>query len=133
MVADRVSGHDEVSAAPWFVDRAAWRFVARGYLPRLAVMSLGWEIAHSPLYTLWRDATAEYIAFAVAHCTLGDILIGAGALLLALVILRQRALARWQWRRIAALTTLLAVAYTVFSEWMNVSLLRSWTYTDGCR
>lgn len=94
MVADRVSGHDEVSAAPWFVDRAAWRFVARGYLPRLAVMSLGWEIAHSPLYTLWRDATAEYIAFAVAHCTLGDILIGAAALLLALVILRQRALAR---------------------------------------
>ena len=131
MVADRVSRHDEVGAAPWFGDRAAWRFVARGYLPCLAVMSLVWEIAHSPLYTLWRDATAGYIAFAVAHCTLGDILIGAAALLLALVILRQPALARWQWRRIAALTTLLGLAYTVFSEWMNVSLLRSWSYTDS--
>ena len=131
MVADRVSRHDEVSAAPWFADRAAWRFVARGYLPWLAAMSLGWEIAHSPLYTLWRDATAEYIAFAVAHCTLGDILIGTAALLLALVILRQRALARWRWRRIAALTTVLGIAYTVFSEWMNVSLLRSWSYTDS--
>jgi hypothetical protein len=110
LVADRVSREDEVGAAPWFGDRAAWRFVARGYLPWLAAMSVGWEIA---------------------QCTLGDILIGTAALLLALVVLRQRALARWHWRRIAALTTLFGIAYTVFSEWMNVTVLRSWTYTDS--
>ena len=131
MVADRGAGDDKISRAAWFYDRAAWRLIALGYLPWLAATSLVWEVAHAPLYTLWRDSQAAYIAFAVVHCTLGDIVIGGLSLLLALSILRQRALGRWQWRRIAVLTAFLGLAYTVFSEWMNVTVLRSWAYGES--
>jgi hypothetical protein len=131
VVANRLSGKDEIATAPWFRGRAAWRFVTRGYLPWLAATSVVWEVGHAPLYTLWREASPAYLAFAIAHCTLGDILIGTLALLLALVVLRQPGLGRWQWGRIAALTAALGVAYTVFSEWMNVTLFRSWTYAGS--
>lgn len=32
---------------------------------------------------------------------------------------------------IAALAVAFGTAYTVFSEWMNISILRSWTYADS--
>jgi len=65
------------------------------------------------------------MAFAVVHCTLGDVLIGASALLVALILLRAGGLASWPWRRLAAL---LGAGYTVFSEWMNTAILGSWAY-----
>jgi hypothetical protein len=102
-----------------------------GYLPWLAVLNLAWEAAHVRLYTLWQEAELAYIAFSVVHCTLGDVLIGAIALLVALITGREGALARWRWRRIAVVTTFAGVAYTVFSEWMNLTILRSWTYAES--
>lgn len=68
------------------------------------------------------------MAFAVVHCTLGDVLIGASALLVALILLRAGSLASWPWRRLAALAALLGAGYTVFSEWMNTAILGSWAY-----
>jgi len=100
-----------------------------GYLPWLAGLSLVWEIGHVSLYTLWNEADAAYIAFAVFHCTLGDIMIGAMALLLALILTRAHATTHWRWRTIAAITALLGAGYTIFSEWMNISVLRSWNYS----
>jgi hypothetical protein len=120
-----------VSAAIWFRDRQAWRLIARGYLPWLAVLMLVWEVAHAPLYTLWRGAEPWYIAFSVVHCTVGDVLIGVLALLLSLILLRERAAVHWRWARIAALTVVLGVSYTAFSEWMNLTVLRSWTYAES--
>ena len=32
------------------------------------VLHLTWEIAQLPLYTLWREETPAYIAWAVIHC-----------------------------------------------------------------
>jgi small-conductance mechanosensitive channel len=121
-----------VTEAPfWYRDSAALWLIAVRYLPWLAALNLAWEAAHVRLYTLWQDAELPYIAFSVMHCTLGDVLIGALALLVALIAGRERALARWRWRRIAVVTTLVGVAYTVFSEWMNLTLLRSWTYAES--
>lgn len=83
-----------------------------------------------PLYTLWETATTGEIAFAVLHCTGGDLLIAAGALALAIVLFGRRT---WPDRRylvVAAATIGLALAYTVFSEWLNVDLRRSWAYRD---
>ncbi len=120
-----------MSAAPWYRDSAARSLILLGYLPWLAGFNLAWEIAHAPLYTLWKEAEPAYIAFSVAHCTLGDVLIGAAALLLALILGRERALLQWRWRRIAALTVLLGAGYTAFSEWMNITILRSWTYSEA--
>jgi hypothetical protein len=108
----------------------ARRAILCGYLPWLAALNLAWEAAHVRLYTLWNEATPAYIAFSIVHCTLGDVLIGGAALLLALILGREGALADWRWVRIAFLSTISGAGYTVFSEWMNITLLRSWRYSE---
>ncbi|HKQ28710.1 MAG TPA: hypothetical protein VJT77_08930 [Burkholderiales bacterium] len=116
--------------AGWYRDPAARRFLALGYLPWLAALSLAWEVAQLPLYTIWRESSAGYIAFAVVHCTLGDLMIGSAALALALIAGRERALARWHWPRITIIAALTGTLYTAFSEWLNVAILRSWAYSE---
>ncbi len=115
----------------WFRDRTAWRVILLAYLPWLAALSLAWEAAQVRLYTLWYEADAPYIAFSVLHCTLGDALIGTTALFLALILGREGSPGQWRWRRIAVLTASLGAGYTVFSEWMNITILRSWSYTQS--
>jgi hypothetical protein len=115
----------------WYRDAAARRFIALGYLPWLAALSVAWEIAQLPLYTLWREASSAYIAYALAHCAVGDLVIGATALAVALSVLREARLERWHWWRVGALATVLGVSYTVFSEWRNVALLKSWAYAEA--
>lgn len=115
----------------WYRDRAALRWIALRYLPWMLVLNLAWEIAHARLYTIWTEADVSYLAFSLLHCTVGDLLIGAVALSLALTVTRAGELADWRWRRIALITALAGVAYTVFSEWMNITLLRSWTYSKA--
>lgn len=101
------------------------------YVPWLALLNLIWETAQMPLYTLWSEGSPAYIAFAIAHCTAGDVLIGTASLVLALIALREGPLGRWRWRRIAALSVLLGTGYTLFSEWMNVTVLGSWAYAES--
>lgn len=60
------------------------------------------------------------------HCTLGDVLISVAGLLFALLVIR-----RWRWRWVGVLTALFGASYTVFSEWMNITILRSWSYTPS--
>lgn len=117
--------------AAWFRDPDARSLIAFGYLPWLAGLSLAWEAGHVRLFTIWNEAEAGYIVFSVLHCTVGDVLIGGAALLLALVLLRERGTTRWKWRRIAVLTLLFGAAYTVLSEWMNVEILRTWSYAQS--
>jgi hypothetical protein len=119
-----------MSAAKWYRDRDARSLIAFGYLPWLGGLNLAWETAQLPLYTLWREASAGTIAFSVAHCTAGDIAIGAAALIIVLILGRERAVAQWHWRRIAIWTALAGAAYTVFSEWNNTAVLGSWAYSD---
>jgi hypothetical protein len=38
-------------------------------------LDLLWEAAHLPLYAIWTDGTIREKAFAVLHCTMGDVLI----------------------------------------------------------
>jgi len=118
------------AGAPWYRDAATRSLILRRYLPWLAVLSLGWEIAQLPLYTLWNEAGPGYIAFAVAHCTIGDILIGTVALALSLVLMRAGSTEQWPRARIAVLTVITAVTYTAFSEWINTVALRSWEYSS---
>ncbi len=113
----------------WYRDHAALSLIARRYLPWLAGLNLAWELAQLPLYTIWREANAGYIAFAVAHCTVGDILIGAAALALALIATRAGPLARWRWLQVALVATAAGAAYTLVSEWMNTSLRQGWQYS----
>jgi hypothetical protein len=112
----------------WWRDREALALLALRYFPWFAALNLMWETAQLPLYTIWTDATYGEIAFAVFHCTLVDVLIGATALAITLTLTRTRAPEDWRWVRIAILLVLLGAAYTAFSEWMNTTLLR-WAYS----
>lgn len=120
-----------MSEPRWYRSREAWLLIALGYLPWLAGLNLAWEAAHVRLYTLWYEAKPAYIAFSILHCTLGDVLIGLAALLVALIAGREGPPVRWRWRRIAAVTALAGAGYTIFSEWMNLIILRSWTYAES--
>lgn len=113
----------------WYAHKESWSFILGSYLPRLALASLAWEILQLPLYTIWEEGSPGWIAFAVAHCTAGDILIGGAALLLALILSRAGEPAAWPAGRIGTFMLLLAVFYTVLSERINVAL-GNWAYSE---
>ena len=119
------------AAEAWYRDPATVRFIVRRYVPWFFALNLAWEAAHVPLYTLWTEETPGYIAFSVVHCTLGDALIGLSALLIALIVGRERGPAHWRPGRVAVLSVLFGAGYTVWSEWMNITLLRSWSYAES--
>ena len=50
------------------------------YILIVGAANLVWEIAHAPLYTIWVEGSRGDIAFAIVHCTLGDVLIAASSL-----------------------------------------------------
>lgn len=115
----------------WYRDRAARRFIAFRFAPWFLGLSLAWEIAHSRLYTIWTEASPSWLAYSILHCTVGDLMIGLVCLALALGLLRQGPLDAWRVAPIAVLTTVFGTSYTVFSEWLNVRLLQSWTYAES--
>ncbi|MGQ0522419.1 MAG: hypothetical protein ACT4P8_02025 [Betaproteobacteria bacterium] len=82
----------------WYKDKVVWRWIAGRYLPWLAVLNLGWEFGHLPLYTIWDEAPASYRVFAAVHCTLADMLLGFTALILSLSITRAGDLSTWRSR-----------------------------------
>ena len=107
-----------------------WVAALRAYLLATALLHLLWEAAQLPLYTIWTDGTIREKAFAVLHCTMGDVLIALAALAAALVVAGDHAWPGRHWTRVAALTLAIAVAYTVYSEHLNVGVRRSWAYSD---
>lgn len=107
--------------------RSKW---ALHYLAFTAALNLVWEMVHLPLYTLWNESSPSAIAFAVFHCTLGDVLIAASALAAALVLVGSK---RWpgeRFLRVALVAGALGVTYTVFSEWNNTVVTRTWAYSN---
>lgn len=100
------------------------------YLAATAVLNLVWEVLQLPLYTLWQTSPASAIAFAVVHCTAGDVLIAFFALLLALALARARDWPAMHFWSIAAITCAVGLGYTVFSEWNNTVVTRSWEYSS---
>ncbi len=113
----------------WYRDRVTWSFIAFRYVPLLGALNLLWEIAQLPLYTLWNEGSPAFIAYAVIHCTLGDVAIGTLALLIALIATRARAVETWRWRQVALFLVIPAVGYTALSEWINTVARESWAYS----
>lgn len=114
--------------------RSFWRGPAFRVLRAWVLMSLAlhlaWEIAQLPFYTLWREGTPTFIAWAVVHCTAGDGLIAVGTYLAAAASARS---VYWPWlapgRGLAVLWAS-GLAWTAFSEWRHVFKLGSWAYAD---
>ncbi|OGS92019.1 MAG: hypothetical protein A2Z95_03900 [Gallionellales bacterium GWA2_60_18] len=112
----------------WYAYPESRSFILRRYLPRLAICSLVWEVVQLPLYALWAEPRLERIIYAVAHCTAGDVLIGTAALLLALSLSGAGARASWPGTRIVMWMIVVAVAYTVLSERINLAR-GDWAYS----
>jgi hypothetical protein len=107
-----------------------WLRGLRAYLGCIAAGNLVWETLQLPLYTIWSTGTAREQAFAVFHCTLGDLLIALSALTVALFIAGDESWPAVRFWQIAVLALVFGVAYTVFSEWRNTTLHSDWTYSD---
>lgn len=111
-------------------DSSDWLRAFRIYFGVIAVGNLAWEALQLPLYTIWTTGSMREQMFAVGHCTGGDILIASSALLLALALVGTREWPTQGFARVAGLTLLLGLAYTIFSEWLNVVVRASWAYSE---
>ena len=111
-------------------DNGAWLGAMRRYLVFIAGANLLWEASQLPLYTVWQVGTLREKVVAVVHCTGADILIAVTSLVLALIVFGSgwplAVSARW---RVTAAALALGVGYTVFSEWLNVTVRETWAYS----
>jgi hypothetical protein len=106
-----------------------WLSAFRVYLASIALINLVWETLHLPLYTIWESGTVGAQAFAVVHCTGGDVLIALSALVLASLIAGDENWPDARFQAVALLTVLFGLGYTIFSEWLNVAVRASWAYS----
>ena len=93
------------------------------------VLNLTWEIAHVRLYTIWAEADGMGVAWALLHCSLGDVVIA-----LAMFALAGLALWRADWPASrpwtgGVIVVIGAMTFTAWSEWHNVYSAGSWGYT----
>ena len=109
---------------------ANWLSAIRRYIVCSAVGHFLWESAHIPLYTIWLDGSWSEIAFAVVHCTGGDLLIAMSTLLLSLFIVGGQVWPATRAGAVLILAVVLGVSYTVFSEWLNIVIRAAWAYRD---
>jgi len=65
-----------------------------------------------------------------AHCSAGDVLIAATALVLSLGIVGTREWPARHFARVAVVASVIGIGYTVFSEWMNVHVHNTWAYSQ---
>lgn len=99
------------------------------YVGVTAVASCMWEILQLPFYTIWSTGTLEEQAFAIIHCTAGDVLIAIAALTIALVLVGAANWPAKDHRRIFAVTLVLGFGYTIYSEWLHAVVRSTWTYS----
>jgi len=102
-----------------------WRYMIATTLGNLV-----WETLQFPFYTLWTEGSLNEILIALLHCTLGDILIAAACFGIAIFILGRDSVLRNAWR-LAPIAIPLGVGYTIFSEWLNVSVRGNWEYAPN--
>lgn len=115
--------------APSLLADADWLSALKAYLAVALMANLSWEIFQLPLYTIWTKGTTRELAFAVVHCTLGDVLIALAALTLALVAVGTRDWPSGQYNAVLMCTVLIGIGYTIFSEWLNIVIRASWAYS----
>ena len=94
----------------------------------LVALNLVWEVLQLPLYSFAPDVSRIAIARYVFHCTLGDGGIALGVYVFVAAVLRDGVWVLRESGRAVALAVVGAVAYTAWSEWLNVYVAGNWTY-----
>jgi hypothetical protein len=93
------------------------------------VLNLTWEIAQVRLYTVWAEADRLSVAWALLHCSLGDVVIALAMFALAgMVLWRADWPASRPWTG-GVIVVAGAMAFTAWSEWYNVYRAGNWGYT----
>ena len=109
---------------------ANWLGAFRIYIATTVTAHLIWEVAQLPLYTIWSTGTPREIIFAVVHCAGGDLLISTLSLVAALLVFGDRV---WPIKRfipVLVATIIVGLGYTVYSEWMNAVVRKTWAYSN---
>jgi len=99
------------------------------YLCSSGIGHFVWEVLQLPLYTIWAEPFRQQ-AFAILHCTAGDLLIALCTLVAAAFAVANTAWPKGRFWRVGAATIVLGVGYTIFSEWLNVTVRGSWAYCE---
>jgi hypothetical protein len=104
--------------------------VSAGLWSALAfILNLTWEIAHFRLYTIWPATGGRGVAWALLHCTVGDVIIALALFALAgMVLWRANWPASRPWTG-GIIVVIGAMAFTAWSEWYNVYRAGNWGYT----
>jgi hypothetical protein len=92
-------------------------------------LNFSWEVIQTYFYTL-RDSPFVTMLYGWFHCTLGDVIITLGSFWLISMMSHNR---RWflNLKRLNFIVfVLVGLVYTVFSEWANVHILKSWNYNQ---
>lgn len=108
----------------------SWRKALAVYLAGSAGLHLIWEIVQLPLYTIWRTGTHFEIAFAVIHCTAGDVIIAAVSLVAAIVLFGNRTWPPRRWLPVVVATLVFGITITIYFEWLNTTVRKTWAYSD---
>src|SRR5262245_57792880 len=124
----RKSNRASCGMRPALRPTAEWPTVLRRYLAASFILHLAWEVIQLPLYTIWSEPYAKQ-AFAILHCTIGDIMIAGLSLLAALAFIDRSTWPRSDVQTIWLLILGIGVGYTFYSEWLNVNVRRSWAYS----
>jgi hypothetical protein len=106
-----------------------WLPALATYLAAIVGLNLLWEVLQLPLFTIWSTGTLAERAFAVVHCTGGDLLIALVSLTVALIGTWAVDWPQQRFWRVAILAIAFGMAYTAFSEWLNVYVRKSWAYS----
>ena len=118
---------------PDLAGQNTYKALARGVLAWAALsfgLNLLWEVAQLPLYRIPQDQGPLYAAYAVLHCTAGDVLIAVTSFLITVGVLRDPDwLSSQPWRGVM-LVTFCGFTYTVLSEWRNVYQTGAWAYSS---
>ncbi len=107
-----------------------WIVTARQYLVFSLLGHAAWEILQLPLYTIWTTGTPGEQVFAVAHCTVGDVMIAASCLFAAWLMSGRPGWPQVAFGQVAVTAVVLGVCYTGFSEWLNVAIRGAWSYSS---
>jgi hypothetical protein len=107
-----------------------WLRALRIYLCASAMLHLAWEALQLPLYSIWSSATFGDIAFAVFHCTVGDLMIASLSLLVALFAVGNPGWPAERFIPVMAATIAIGIGYAVYSEWLNTVVRKTWQYSE---
>jgi hypothetical protein len=109
-----------------------WHDVRRGVEFALitAPLSLIWEIAHLPLYTIWWDQPLRDSLTAAVHCTFGDVAVAFVCFMIASVFIRFMNLTKTN-LMFGGLVIALSVTATAILEVLSTQVLSRWSYAPA--